>query len=118
MASFPALFSGAVSLYPLTRGRRFPVAIQQWSDFTEQRWVQSAELSRFRLTIDDVDAADKATIISFFEGRKGSFDSTWDITIGGTTYSYLAFESDELSCTESTEGLWSIQVSAIQTRKN
>lgn len=120
MASFPALFSGSVSLYPLTRSRRFPVEIQQWSDFTEQRWVRSAELqlSRIQLTIDDVNATDKAAIVSFFEGRKGSFDATWDITIGGTTYEYLAFDSDELACTESTDGLWSIRVTAVQTRKN
>jgi hypothetical protein len=118
MASFPALFSGSVSLYPLTRGRRFPVAIQQWSDYSEQRWVQSAEVSRFQLTIDDVNATDKGSIVTFFEGRKGSFDATWDITIGGTTYNYLAFEDDELACTEATDGLWSIRVAAVQTRKN
>jgi hypothetical protein len=118
MASFPALFSGVVSLYPLTRGRRQPVAIQQWSDFSEQRWVQSAEVARFQLTIEDVNATDKATIVTFFENRKGSFDATWDITIGSDTYDYMAFEDDELNCTESTDGLWSIRVAAVQTRKN
>jgi len=118
MASFPALFSGAISLYPLTRGRRQPVAIQQWSDFSEQRWVQSAEVGRFQLTIDDVNATDKATIVTFFTNRKGSFDATWDLTIGADTYSYLAFEDNSLTCTETTDGLWSIRVTAVQTRKN
>lgn len=118
MASFPALFSGVVSLYPLTRGRRQPVEIQQWSDFTEQRFVQSAEVARFQLTIDDIDATDKATIVAFFATTKGSFDATWDITIGGVTYDYMAFEDDELTCTEAADGLWSIRVAAVQTRKN
>ncbi len=118
MASFPALFSGSVSLYPLTRGRRMPVAIQEWSDFSEQRWRRSAELARIQLTFDDVATADKEAIVTFFEERKGSFDATWDITVGGSTYSYMAFDSDELTCPESTPGLWSLQLTAVQTRKN
>lgn len=118
MASFPALFSGSVSLYPLTRGRRMPVAIQEWSNFTEQRWRRSAELARIQLTFDDVSTGDKEAIVSFFEQRKGTFDATWDITVGATTYFYMAFESDELSCTESINGLWSLRLTAVQTRKN
>ena len=117
MASFPTLFSGVVSLYPLTQGSRIPVQILQFSDFSEQRFKQSAELARFTLTLDDLSATDKATVVTFFETAKGSFDATWDITVSGNTYSYMAFASDELQCTES-DGGWSLNVACVQTRKN
>ena len=117
MASFPALFSGVVSLYPLTQGSRIPVQILQFSDFSEQRFKQSAELARFTLTLDDLSATDKATVVTFFETTKGSFDATWDITVSGSTYSYMAFASDELQCTEGDAG-WTLTVACVQTRKN
>lgn len=118
MASFPALFSGVVSLYPLTQASRIPVQVLQFSDFSEQRWKQCSELARFSLSLDSISATDKATIVSFFEVTKGSFDATWDITVSGTTYGYMAFESDELQCMESDDGLWRLTVSCVQTRKN
>lgn len=117
MASFPALYSGIVSLYPLSHTRRQPVTVLQFSDFSEQRWKRSAPLSAFTLTVENLSATDKATVVSFFESTKGGFDSTWDITVSGATYSYMVFDADALTCTENEDG-WTITAPCHQTRKN
>lgn len=118
MASFPALFGGAVAMFPVTRSVRIPVVIHQFSDFTEHRWKQSAETARFVLTLDGITQAAKESIVAFYVVTKGSLDATWDITLAGVLYEYMAFESDELTCTQSQDGLWSLSIPVVQTRKN
>lgn len=116
-ATFPTPFSGQAALYPLTAQKRFPVTVLQFTDFTEQRWVRSAGVNRFRLQLSGISKSAKDEIASFFENCKGSFDSTWSIVIASTTYNYMAFAEDTLVAVEGEQG-WSITVELVQTRKN
>jgi len=118
MASFPTPFNGVVALYPVTIGKRYPVAVLKFTDASEQRYRQSAAVSRFVLQIDQATRTEKDAISDFFETAKGSFDATWDLTIGGVLYSYLAFADDRMTVTESSNGIWSLTVNIVQTRKN
>ena len=118
MASFPALFSGEVSLEPLIESVRQRVPIHQFTNFTEQRWVEMAALRRFALTLDNIQKADRDTLEAFFETMKGGFDHTWDITLGGATYQNMVFDSDVFSCRESSPEYWSIALTCHQVRKN
>ena len=118
MASFPALFSGVVTLYPVTQGERRPVGILQFSDFTEQRFRKSAPLARFVLTLEDLKEADRITIETFFDSVRGGFDSTWDITLDGATYSHMAFETDTMEQKQVAGNLWSVSLPCRQVRKN
>lgn len=117
MADFPTPFAGAAALYPLTQEKRFPVTVLQFSDFTEQRYVRSAGLSRFRLQLTGISKAAKDDIVDFFETCKGTFDATWSIEIAGVIYDYMAFADDTLAAVESEQG-WSLNVDLVQTRKN
>ena len=117
MATFPTPFAGQAALYPLTASKRFPVSVLQFTDFTEQRWVRSAGLNRFRLQLAGISKDAKDDIVTFFEDCKGSFDATWSIEVAGVTYDYVAFADDTLVAVESEQG-WSITVELVQTRKN
>ncbi len=118
MASFPTPFSGQPALYPTTIAYRRPVSIQQFTDGTEQRFRRCAQLNGFTLTLSEITKAEKDLVVTFFNDNKGSFDSTWNITLGGTLYDYMAFASDEIAPVERTNGVWSLSVQLVQTRKN
>jgi len=118
MASFPTPFAGVSALYPLTSSKRYPTAIQKWTDATETRWRQSAGLQRLTLQLDQMTKTEKDSIMSFFATCKGSFDATWDITISGTLYDYMAFAADSLMPVEQAGGVWSLTIALVQTRKN
>lgn len=118
MATFPTPFAGKSALYPVTIAKRYPVAVLKFTDATEQRYRQSAAVSRFVLQIDQSTRAEKDAITDFFETVKGSFDATWDMTLGGVFYNYLAFADDKLTATESSNGIWSLTANILQTRKN
>lgn len=118
MASFPSLSHGSAALYPLTAGQRYPARILQFGDDGEQRFRLSAPLRKFRLVYEQISAADVATVRTFFDSMKGAFDATWDLTIAGTTYSYLAFETDALVVTERSVNLFDIALDIRQVRKN
>jgi hypothetical protein len=49
---------------------------------------------------------------------KGSFDATWSLVLGADTYDYMAFAEDKLTATEQSNGIWSMTINVIQTRKN
>src|SRR5687768_8308563 len=108
MASFPALFSGSAALYPLTEESRIPAGILQFTDFTEQRFVRGANLARFVLVFDGIRKEDRDAIEDFFGDRKGGFDATWDLTLGGVTYQNMCFESDDFYCRETEPELWTV----------
>jgi hypothetical protein len=118
MASFPTLASGAAVLLPLTQTLHSPVRILQFGDFSTQRFRLSATLRRFQLQLDGLSYADYVSVRDFFEARKGAFDSTWDLTVSGTTYSYLAFESDELAAVENSDSQFTMTIPIRQVRKN
>ena len=117
-AYFPTPFGGSAALYPLMTAKRYPVTILEFSDKTEQRFVQSAGISKFTLTLSEITKAEKDDIVDFFEGVKGDFDATWSLVLGTDTYDYMAFGSDKLTTTETSNGVWSVVVQLVQTRKN
>lgn len=117
MANFPTPFNGAAALYPATIARRFPVAVLKFTDGTEQRYRQSAAVDRLVLDLSQITKAEKDSIVDFFETCKGSFDATWSITLDGSTYPYMAFAGDELKPVETENGIWSLSIPIVQTRK-
>jgi len=118
MASFPTLSSGAVALDPVRHVTKYPVRVIEFNDDSTQRWKQSAALSEFELAFTDLSAADRDTLQTFFDSVKGAYDSTWDITIGGTLYSYMAFDDDAPRWSEKTAESWDVSFKIRQTRKN
>ncbi len=100
MASFPNLSWGSVALYPLTETTRMATAVLTFSDFTEKRWRRGPKLKAFVMALEAIGLADVGTIRAFFDGRKGGFDSTWDITIGTDNYQNMTFINDTLEFVE------------------
>ena len=118
MASFPTLSSGAVALYPLKHVARYPVRVIEFNDDSTQRWKQGAALNEFELVFADLSATDRDTLQTFFDSVKGAYDSTWDITIGGTLYDNMAFEDDAPQWHEKTAESWDVTFRIRQTAKN
>lgn len=118
MASFPTLTHGTVALFPLTECSAYLTGVFQHVDGTEQRFRKRAPLAEWTLQFDRISKADKNTIQGFFDSVKGGFDSTWDITIGGTLYAYMCFVDSALTVTEAQAGLYSVTAKIRQTRKN
>lgn len=116
--AFPTPFSGVAALYPVSIAKRYPVRVLQFDDGTEQRFRQSAAVQRLVLTLDGITGDEKDEIVDFFNTSKGSFDATWSITLGGNTYSYMAFDSDSLEAVEREENSWSMTIRLVQNRKN
>lgn len=113
MASFPAIFSGSVALYPLQRSTRLATKVLEFTNFTEQRWRTGNRLESFTLSFSEIVLADMLTLRTFFDARKGGFDTTWDITIGGTTYPSMMFIDDTFEATEGA-GSYSVQLRVRQ----
>jgi hypothetical protein len=118
MATFPTPFTGLSALFPITTAKRFPVAVFKFTDMTEQRYRESAGLNAFTLQFDAITTAEKDEIVTFFSDSKGSFDATWSITLGVDTFDYMAFASDTIAPVMGIDGVWSLSVNIVQTRKN
>lgn len=118
MASFPALRSGQVTMYGATRERVYSTKVVRFVNDTEQRWAETAGLARFILTFTHIDGWDLANVLEFFRSNKGRFDSTWDITLAGVTYSYMAFDQDEFVWSETKPNRFSATLRLVQVRAN
>jgi hypothetical protein len=116
--AFPTPFGGVSALYPVTIGTRYPVKVLQFDDGTEQRFRESAGVVRLTLSLEGMTKTEKDAVVTFFNTSKGSFDATWSITLGASTYSYMAFASDIIDPVEQQNGMWSVTVQLVQTRKN
>lgn len=116
MPSFPAPFHGAAALYPVTRAERYPVRAIRFSDYSEQRWKRCGTTARFLLQLGGITESERQDIFDFFDDVKGDFDATWDISLGGTTYQYLAFADPELTSVEGPDGLIAMVVNIVQVR--
>lgn len=99
MASFPALATGKVAMYGSERGRRFATEVAQFCDDREQRWPTAQGCQTFGLNLVDLDGYEMANVEEFFRSMKGRFDTTWDITVGGVTYSNMLFDVDQIAWT-------------------
>lgn len=118
MASFPTLTTGAAVLHPLQQAIHAPARVLEFGDYTTQRFPLSAPLRRMTLQLDGISYTDYVSVRNFFEARNGAFEATWDITVSGSTYSYMAFDADELAAVENTDRQFSISIPVRQVRKN
>lgn len=116
MPDFPTPFDGAAALYPVTQARRFPVAVLKFSDGSEQRYRQSAGVDRLVLELGEITKAEKDAIMDFAADCKGSF-TTFDITLDGEVFPYMAFAEDDFRPVEKESGVWSMSIPLVQTRK-
>ena len=117
MANFPTPFNGSAALYPITAINRRPVGIIQFSDLSEQRWKRCGPTKAFILRFTQITWAEANTILTFFDSMKGGFDSTWSITLGGTTYNYMVFDSDVYDLQETERGIYRLELSCRQVRQ-
>jgi hypothetical protein len=105
-------------LTPVTRRVEFLTDIAIAANSTEQRAKKRPALTRFVLPYSRINRTDLGTMRTFFESKKGSWDSTWSFTLGATTYAHLAFEDSEFRFTESAGSAttYSFQLRARQTQ--
>ncbi len=116
MASFPALRSGAVTMYGGQRETRFGTGVAQFCDDSEQRWKAHGPLAAFTLEFRHIDGYDLANVQEFFRSMKGAFDSTWDLTLGATLYANLCFDQDDFAWTETKPNRFSVSLRVRQAR--
>lgn len=116
MASYPTLRCGSTVLNPLVRTTRVPTTILKFEGGQEQRFRKAAPLEAFKLSHTGITKTEVANIRTFYEACKGPFDQTWDISIGGTTYSNMYFEGEPLRVEEQSNGKYSVSISIGQRR--
>ncbi len=116
------LSSGSAVKYPLTRHRRQRAAVATFLDMSEQRFAKGSPLDDFELSFTKIPTADKDLWRDFFNARKGSFDTSWELTIedppgSTTTFSNLQFvPRQQFEAKEESTGLWSFSLKIRQTR--
>lgn len=122
MPSFPALHTGVVGKYPITRGHKYRTQILVAEDLTEQRFSMGQHLASFELTFTNVSTHDKELVRSFFDGRRGTFDHGWDLTLTDTngvptTYGNLEFiPGQSFDATNTHFDRWDFSLRVRQTR--
>lgn len=118
MASFPALTSGKVTMYPAVREKVYGTQVARFVNDQEQRWTSNVALSGLTLQFTNISGYDLGAIREFWRSMRGRFDSTWDITFNGTTYSFMAFDSDKFSVVETKPERYSLSLKCKQVRQN
>ncbi len=116
--SFPTLKSGNTVFYPLVEGHSFGTGVHRFLDDSEQRWRNRLSLRRFVLTCNDINAYDVSSIRTFFRSQAGQFDNGWDITIGGVTYSNMAFDQDNFPIVENKRNRMGLTFQVVQTKSS
>jgi len=122
MSAFPALSSGTVGKYPISRARSFRTVVYYNTDLTEQRFAKGAGLDAFELVFTHVNTADKEIVRAFFNARQGSFDTTWTLTLNdppgsSTTWHGLQFiPGSSFDAKEVFQGIWDFTLQVRQTR--
>lgn len=116
MASYPTLSSGRTFLAPLVRTTRYPVRTLTFADGSEQRFRVAPPLERFALRHDGITTADRDSLFTFFAGRKGDYDAV-ELTMNGTTYTYLKIDEPTIAATQRADHLWDVSLVLRQWRK-
>lgn len=116
MASFPALATGQIAMYGTAQGRRFATEVAQFCDDSEQRWPTAQGTATFTLALVELEGYEVSNVEEFFRSMQGRKDDTWDITIGGVTYSHMMFEADEIAWAFSRPMLQSASIPCRQWR--
>ncbi len=121
MASAPTLSSGtSVAKYPLVRSVKSRTSVLTFADFTEQRFAKGVPLTSFTLTFNNVSTVDKDKWKDFFNGRKGSFDTTWDMTLNDDPEIFMDnlqfMPGQQFEATNIKPDRWRFTLSVRQTR--
>lgn len=98
--ALPTVRGGAQALYPLTKRIVFDTGVMHNSDATEQRWKRRAPLWEFEWSYRSLLKADAASLVTFFNGIKGSYGA-FSFTLGATTFGNLNLLSDILDIQQS-----------------
>ncbi len=116
--TFPVLEDGQVCKYPVASTSSWVTRVNQFVDFSEQRWVNRQPLRRFVFQYKDISAADLATLKAFFETQKGMFD-TFTVPFDGGTFENMVFEHDDFMPVEDRfPNRYSLTLRMKQTRPN
>jgi hypothetical protein len=92
--------------------------VNQFVDFSEQRWVVRQPLAEFVFKYRDVSRADVATLKEFFEAQLGAYD-TFTVEFDGIEYKDMVFDQDNFSPVEDREpNRFSLEFKLKQTRPN
>lgn len=118
MADFPTLSSGKTAMYPVVETVQFRTGMVRMLNDTEQRWRKQSPLRDFVLEFQKISRADKETLRTWFNSVKGSFDATWNLTLGSDTWAYCVFTDDEWVERENTPMFYDVSLKIRQTRKN
>lgn len=94
-AAFPTIKSGAVACYGSTRSHEFQTEVLTCQDLSTRRWSARDILGRFDLVFIGINGYDLSKIRAHWISAKGSFDSTWSLTISGATFTTCSYDSDE-----------------------
>jgi len=116
MAAYPTLSSGRTFLAPLMRATRYPVRVLPFADGSEQRFRIAPPLERFALKHEGITTADRDLLAAFFAGRKGDYGDI-ELTMNGTTYTYLRLEAPAFAATQRADHLWDVTLALQQWRK-
>jgi Conserved hypothetical protein 2217 (DUF2460) len=115
--TFPILSSGSAYKYPLNRKSGWLTRVNQFVDFTEQRWVTRQPLVAFVLQYKNISRADLATLKSFFDAQLGGYDNTWTMDFDGYVFNDMVFDQDDFRPVEEDEpNRFSITFKVKQTR--
>lgn len=115
-AVFPALRSGVVGMYPSTLGVVFATQVVQFVNDSEQRWSSQAGLGNFELTFTNINGYDLSILLDFFRSVKGAFDTTWTLTMNGSTHTNCTFLQDDFTWTESTPEHYTLTLQCRQVQ--
>lgn len=117
MATLPLVKGTAQVLYPFTRRVRFQTGIYVSANGSEQRCPgRGVPLFEFVLNYSNLSLSDRNAINTFFTGRPGAFDTTWQMTVLGVTYQHLKFTDDVIRWKESSPNLYSSTINVRQVQ--
>lgn len=91
---FPTLEDGQICRYPVDAKSAWVTRVNQFVDFTEQRWVVRQPLQSFVFKYNHVSRADTNVIREFFRTQKGMFDG-FTVVFDGFEYQNMYFDQDE-----------------------
>jgi len=117
-ATFPSISIGSVCLYPVARTISVPTRVLQFCDGKEQRFRTGPILNGWSLTFSDIVWADVLTLRTFHATCKGGFDHTWTFPFSGVSYTNCAFEHDDFTAVENSQGRYSVTLKFRQVQQS
>ena len=116
--TFPVLESGAVCKYPVTLRSGWSTKVNQFVDFSEQRWVTRQPLIKLVFEYRNLSRADINTLKVFVETQLGEYD-TFSVPFDGYQYDNMVFDQDDFRPIEDKEpNRFSVTLKMRQMRPN